>query len=42
MTGIIGDMFRAQKSLKGTRMKLCNALGLPAVLYGDEYWTVNL
>ena len=37
ITGIIKNMFRPQK----TRIKLCNTLDLPAVLYGSENWTIK-
>jgi hypothetical protein len=33
-------MFRPQKSLKKTRINLCNRLDLPAFLYGSE--TLNI
>jgi hypothetical protein len=35
MTGIISNMFGAQKTLKETRIKLYNTLALLAVLYGS-------
>jgi hypothetical protein len=34
-------MFRAQKTLKKTRIKLYNTLVLPAVLHGCKYWTIR-
>ena len=34
-------MFRAQKTLKKTKIKLYNALALPALLYGSENWTIK-
>jgi len=34
-------MFRAQKTLKKTRIKLYTTLALPALLYGCENWTVK-
>ena len=40
-TGIINNMFRPQKTLKKTRIKLCDALALPAVLYSSENWTIK-
>ena len=40
ITGIINNVFRPQKSLKETRIKLYNALARPVVLYGSETWTV--
>jgi hypothetical protein len=39
VTGIINNVFRPQKTLKKTRIKLYNTLGLPALLYGSENWT---
>ena len=41
ITCIINNMFRAQKALKKTRIKLYNAVALPALLYGSENWTIN-
>jgi hypothetical protein len=32
-------MFRPQKTLKKTRIKLNNTVSLPALLYGSENWT---
>ena len=34
-------MFRPQKPLKKTRIKLYNTLALPVLLYGSETWTVK-
>ena len=34
-------MFRPQKTLKKTRIKLYNTLALPVLLYGSETWTVK-
>jgi len=34
-------VFRPQKNLKKTRIKLCNTLALPVLLYGSETWTVK-
>jgi hypothetical protein len=34
-------MFRQQKTLKKTRIKLCNILALPALLHGSENWTIK-
>jgi hypothetical protein len=34
-------VFRPQKTLKKTRIKLCNTLALPILLYGSETWTVT-
>ena len=34
-------MFRPQKTLKKTRIKLYNILELPVLLFGSETWTVK-
>jgi len=34
-------VFRPQKSLRKTRIKLYNTLALPVLLYGSETWTVK-
>ena len=34
-------MFRPQKTLGGTRIKLYNTLALPALLYCSENWTIE-
>ena len=34
-------MFRPQRTLKKTRIKLHNTLALSAVLYGTENWTID-
>jgi hypothetical protein len=34
-------VFRPQKTLKKTRIKLYNTLALPVLLYGSETWTVK-
>jgi len=34
-------MFRPQETLKKTRIKLYNTLGLRTVLYGSENWTIK-
>ena len=34
-------MFRPQKKLKKTRIKLYNVLALPVLLYGSETWTIK-
>jgi hypothetical protein len=34
-------MFRPQKTLKKTRIKLYNILALPVLLYGSETWTIK-
>ena len=41
ITGITNDMFRPQKTLKKTRIKLYSALVLPAGLHGCENWTIR-
>jgi len=41
ITGIMNDMFRPQKTLKKTRIKLYNTLVLPGVLHGCENWTIR-
>jgi hypothetical protein len=41
ITGIINNVFRPQKTLKKTRIKLHNTLFLPALVYGSENWTIK-
>jgi len=41
ITGILNNVFRTQKSLKKTRIKLYNTLALPVLLYGSETWTIR-
>ena len=41
ITGILNSVFRPQKTLKKTRIKLYNTLDLPVLLYGSETWTVK-
>jgi hypothetical protein len=41
ITGIINNMFRQQKTLKKTRIKLYSTLALPAFVYGSENWTIK-
>jgi ABC-type ATPase involved in cell division len=41
ITGIINNVFRPKKTLKKTRIKLCNTLALPALLYDGENWTIK-
>jgi len=41
ITSIINNVFRPQKSLKGTRIKLYNTLALPVLLYGSETWAIK-
>ena len=40
-TGILNNVFRPQKTLKKTRIKLYNTLALPVLLYGSETWTIE-
>jgi hypothetical protein len=40
IAGILNNVFRSQKSLKKTRIKLYNTIALP-VLYDSETWTVK-
>jgi hypothetical protein len=41
ITGIINNVFRPQKTLKKTRIKLYNTIALQVLLYGSETWTVK-
>jgi len=41
ITGIINNVFRPQKTLKKTRIKLYNTLALPVLLYGSETWIIK-
>jgi hypothetical protein len=41
VTGILNNVFRQQKTLKKTRIKLYNTLALPVLLYGSETWTIK-
>ena len=41
ITGILNNVFRPQKPLKKTRIKLHNTLALPVLLCGSETWTVK-
>jgi DNA-binding sugar fermentation-stimulating protein len=41
ITGILSYVFRPQKALKETRIKLHNPLALPVLLHGSETWTVK-
>jgi hypothetical protein len=34
-------VFRTQKTLKKTRIKLYNTLALPVLSYGSETWTIK-
>ena len=39
--GILNNVFRPQKTLRKTRIKLYNTLALPVLLYGSEIWTIK-
>ena len=41
ITGILNNVFRPQKTIWKTRIKLYNTLALPVLLYGSETWTVE-
>ena len=41
ITGVLNKVFRPQKTLKKTRIKLHNTLALPVLLYGSETWTIK-
>jgi len=41
ITGILNIVFRPQRTLKKTRIKLYNILALPVLLYGSETWTTK-
>ena len=41
ITGILNNVFRPEKPLKKTRIKLYNTLALPVLLYGSETWTIK-
>jgi hypothetical protein len=41
ITGVINNMFRPQKTLKKTRIKLYNTQVLSALLHGSENWTIK-
>ena len=41
ITSILNNVFRPQKSLKKTRIKLYITLALPVLLYGSEIWTIK-
>jgi len=42
ITFILKNLFRPQKTLKKTRMKLYITLALPVLLYGSETWTIKV
>ena len=39
--GILNNVFRPQKTIKNTRIKLYNTLALPILLYCSETWTIK-
>ena len=41
ITGILNNVFRPQKTLKKTGIKLYNTLALPVLLYGSEIWIIK-
>ena len=41
-TGIINNMFRLQKTLNKTGIKLRNTLDFRALLYRSENWTITV
>jgi hypothetical protein len=41
ITGILNNVFRPQKTLTKTRIKLYNTLALPVLLYGSDTWTIK-
>jgi len=41
ITSILNNVFRPQKPLQKTRIKLYNTLALPVLLYGSETWTIK-
>jgi len=41
ITGILNNVFKPQKTLKKTRLKLYNTLFLPVLFYGSESWTIK-
>jgi hypothetical protein len=41
ITGLLNNVFRPQKTLKKTRIKLYNTLALPMLLYSSETWTIK-
>ena len=41
ITGILNSVFRPQKPLKKTKIKLYNTLALPVLLYGSKTWTIK-
>ena len=41
ITGFLNNVFRPQETLQKTRIKLCNTLSLPILLYCSEAWTIK-
>jgi len=41
ITGILNNVFRTQKTLKKTIIKLYNTLALPVLLCANETWTIK-
>jgi len=41
ITGDLNNVFRPQKTLKKTTIKLHNTLAIPVLLYGSETWTIK-
>jgi hypothetical protein len=41
ITVVLNNVFRPQKTLKKTRIKLYNTLALSVLLYGSETWTIK-
>jgi hypothetical protein len=41
ITGTLNNVFRPQKTLKKTRIKLYNTLAFPVLLYGSKTWTIK-
>ena len=41
ITGIVNNVFRPQKPLKETTIKLYNTVALPVLLYDSETWTIK-
>jgi len=41
ITGILNNVFRLQKTIKKTRIKLYNTVALPVLLQGSETWTIK-
>jgi len=41
ITGILNNVFRPQKTLKKTRIKLFSTLAIPVSLYGSKTWIIK-